>query len=113
MLKSRQMNVDLGIWSKLTRLVIFLLVLAGILGVAVWYLPLIKTNERMRKEVLRLDTQIAKAEEAGRQLKTSIDSLKYDPKAVERLAREKFGYAKPGETVIRFEAPVTNFFSQR
>src|SRR5438067_907736 len=107
------MNVDLGIWSKLTKLVIFLLVLAGILGVALWYFPLIKQNERMRKEVLRLDGQIAKADETGRQLKTSIDSLKYDPKAVERLAREKFGYAKPGETVIRFEAPVTNLVSQR
>jgi len=113
LLNSAQMNVDLGIWSKLTKLVIFLLVLAGILGVAVWYLPLIKQNERMRKEVLRLDGQVAKAEESSRQLKTSIDSLKYDQKAVERLAREKFGYAKPGETVIRFEAPVTNFFSQR
>src|ERR1041384_1294422 len=99
------MNVDLGIWSKLTRLVIFLLVLAGLRGVAVWYYPLIKTNERMRKEMLRLDTQISKAEETGRQLKTSIESLKYEPKAVERLAREKFGYAKQGETVIRFEAP--------
>ena len=107
------MNVDLGIWSKLTKLVIFLLVLAGILGVAVWYFPLIKQNERMRKEVLRLDGQIAKADETGRQIKTSIDSLKYDPKAVERLAREKFGYAKPGEIVIRFDAPVTNFFSAR
>lgn len=97
------MNVDVGIWSKLTKLVVFLLVLAGILGVAVWYYPLIQTNERMRKEVLRLDTQIAKAEDTGRQLKANIDALKYDPKAVERLAREKFGYAKPGETVIRFE----------
>jgi cell division protein FtsB len=97
------MNVDLGIWSKLTKLVIFLLVLAGILGVAVWYYPLIQTNERMRKEVLRLDTQIAKADDTGRQLKANIDALKYDPKALERLAREKFGYARPGETVIRFE----------
>jgi cell division protein FtsB len=107
------MNVDLGIWSKLTKLVIFLLVLAGILGIALWYLPVIKQNERMRKEVLRIDTQVAKAEETGRQLKANIDALKFDPKAVERLAREKFGYAKPGETVIRFEPPVTNLYSQR
>jgi cell division protein FtsB len=108
------MNVDLGIWSKLTKLVIFLLVLVGILGVALWYLPVIKTNERYRQEVLRLDTQIAKSEETGRQLKANIDALKYDNKAVERLAREKFGYAKPNEIVIRFEAPVTNsLYSQR
>jgi len=99
------MNVNLGIWDKLTRVVIFLLFVAGVLGVAVWYFPLIKQNERMRREILRLDTQIAKADETSRQLKVSIDSLRYDPKALERLARERMGYAKPGEIVVRFEAP--------
>ena len=99
------MNVDLGIWGKLTRVVIFLLFVAIVLAVAVWYLPLIKQNERMRKVVLQLDTQIAKADERNRQLKTSIEALRFDPRAVERLARERLGYAKPGETVIRFEEP--------
>jgi cell division protein FtsB len=98
-------NVDLGIWGKLTRVVVFLLCAAGLVGVAVWYLPLIKQNERMRKVVLQLDTQITKAEENNRQLKMSIEALRYDPKAVERLARERLGYAKPGETVIRFDEP--------
>lgn len=102
------MNVDLGIWGKLTRVVIFLLLLAVLLGIAVWYLPLIQQNERVRKEVLRLDTQVQKEEEASKQLKTSIDSLRNDPKAVERLARERLGYSKPGETVIRFEGTFTN-----
>ena len=81
--------------------------------IAVWYLPLIRQNERMRKEVLRLDTQIQKEDEAARQLKTSIDALRNDPKAVERLAREKLGYAKAGETVIRFEDAGTNRTSVR
>ena len=102
------MNVDLGIWDKLTRVVIFLLLVAGLLLVAVWYLPLIRQNERMRKEVLRHDTQIQKEEEAGKQLKASIETLRTDPKAVERLAREKLGYAKAGETVIHFEETGTN-----
>jgi cell division protein FtsB len=102
------MNVNLGIWDKLTRLVIFLLFVAGVLGLAVWYLPLIKENEAARKAILRLDAQVQKEEETARQLKSSIDSLHYNPKAVERLARETFGYAKPGETVIRFEARATN-----
>ena len=43
------MKVDLSIWDKLTRVVIFLLFVAGILLVAIWYLPLIKQNERMPK----------------------------------------------------------------
>ena len=97
------MKVDLGIWHKLNRLVIFLLFIAGILGVAVWYLPLIKQNERMRKSNLRLEAEIQKEEETARLLKASIDALRYDSKAVERLARERLGYAKAGETVIRFE----------
>ena len=107
------MNVDLGIWGKLTRVAIFLVLAAGLLLICVWYLPLIKQNERMRKEVLRLDMQIQKEDASAKQLKTSIDSLRNDPKAVERLAREKLGYAKPGETVIRFEEPATNRTSTR
>jgi len=46
-------------------------------------------------------------------LKTSVDSMRNDPKAVERLAREKLGYAKSGETVIRFEDAGTNAVSLR
>jgi len=107
------MKVNLGIWDTLTRVVIFLLFIAGILLVAVWYLPLIKQNERMRREILRLDTLVQKEEESGRQLRNSIGALNRDPKAVERLARETFGYAKTGEVVVRFEQPVTNAPSRR
>ena len=102
------MKVDLGIWSKLTGAVIFLLLLAGIGLVVVWYLPQIRQNEHMRAEILQLDTQIQQEEETARRLRASIDALRHDPKTVERLAREKLGYAKPGETVIRFEEPATN-----
>jgi len=101
-------DVNLGIWSKLTRVVTGLLLVAGLLALAVWYLPLIRQNERYRKDVLRLDGQIAKEEATSKELKTSIDALRNDPKSVERLAREKLGYAKQGETVIRFELPATN-----
>jgi cell division protein FtsB len=62
----------------------------------------------MRKEVLRLDTRIEREQEERKQLKSAVETLSNDPKAVERLAREQLGYAKPGETVIRFEAPLTN-----
>jgi cell division protein FtsB len=102
------MNVDLGIWGKLTRVALFLFLLAVLLGIAVWYLPLIKQNERMRKEVLRLDAQISKEKESNKRFKTSIEDLQNDPKAVERLARERLGYAKAGELVVRFEPPATN-----
>ena len=96
------MHVDLSIWDKLSRVVVFLLFVAGLLGVALWYMPLIQKNERYRQRIMELDDKIAKNREISRQLRASIDALSHDPRAVERLARERLGYAKPGETIIRF-----------
>ena len=102
------MNVDLGIWSKLTKVVVGLVVLAVLLLMGMCYLPLIQQNERMRREIYRLDVQLQKEEAKSKQLKADIDALRNDPKTVERLMREKLGYAKPDETVVRFEPAVTN-----
>ena len=54
------MNVDLGIWSKLTKVVVGLVVLAVLLLIGMCYLPLIHQNERMRAEKLRLEMELAK-----------------------------------------------------
>jgi cell division protein FtsB len=102
------MNVDLGIWSKLTKVVVGLVVLAILLLMGMCYLPLIQQNERMRREILRLDDQLQKEEAKSKQLKAEIDALRNDPKTIERLMREKLGYAKPDETVVRFEPSATN-----
>jgi cell division protein FtsB len=96
-------KVDLGIWSKLTQAVIGLVVLAVLILIGMTYLPLIHQNERMRKEILRLDAELQKQDEISRQLRADINALRNDPATVSRLAREKLGYAKPDETVIRFE----------
>ena len=101
------MNVNLGIWDKLTRFIVLLLLLATLLLIALWYLPLIQRNERMRKENMALDAEVKKEEENQKRMKASVEALR-DPKTVERLAREKLSYARTGETVIRFETPVTN-----
>ena len=98
-------KVDLGIWDKLTKAVVFLLIIAALLAVAVWYLPLIKQNERMRAEILRLEGEVTKEKKIEVRQGEKIEALHNDPETVERYAREKLGLAKPGETVIRFEDP--------
>jgi cell division protein FtsB len=102
------MSAGASIWDKLTRVVIALFVIAILLGIGIWYLPLIRQNERMREQVLRLDAQIQTEEETRKQTSGAIDAMRNDPQTVEREAREKLGYAKPGETVVRFDPPVTN-----
>lgn len=96
-------QVNLGIWQRLTQLVIVLLFLAFMIGVFFWYLPLIHQNERMRKQLHLLEMQVAREQQASNQLTASISNLRNDPKTVERMVREKLGYARPGETVIYFE----------
>jgi len=95
--------VDLGVWDKLTRVVVILIVVAAAIGIGYLCVPLIQQNERMRQRNLELEAQIQREEESGRQLKVGLDAQRSDPKSVERLAREKLGYAKPGEVVIRFQ----------
>ena len=97
------MNVDLGIWSKLTKMVAWLLLLAGLLLVCVWYLPLIQQNERMQRENLRLERELEKEKEKAKELQADIDALRNDPQTVTRLVRETLRYAKSNETVILFE----------
>ena len=102
------MNVNLGIWSKLTKVVLALVITAFVLLIGMYYLPLIHQNERMRADILQLKTQLQKEEANSKRLKAEIDAIRNDPKALERLTREKLGYARPTETVIRFEQPRTN-----
>lgn len=83
-----------------------LLVAALLIAVGFWYLPLFQQNERMRRRVLELEAQITQETARKSQLEARIRSLREDPKTVERVAREKLGYAKPGETVIYFEPRV-------
>src|SRR6266436_5655509 len=99
------MNVNLGIWHHLTKAVIFMLFLAGLLGVFFWYLPLIRQNQRYRDGILALDLKIQEQEKLSRQLKASIDSVQNDPRTLERLVREKLGYARTNETIIHFLPP--------
>jgi cell division protein FtsB len=100
------MQVDLGIWDKLAKLIILLLVLAGLMGVGLWYLPLIRQNERMQREILVLDGKVQQEEQRRRLLQEQIKSHD-DPQAVERLVRENLTFAQPGETVLRF-TPASN-----
>ncbi len=101
------MNVDLGIWSRLSRVAVFLLLLAGLIGVAVWYHPLIKHNEQLRKRIFELETQLQREEQENRRLEEAIQAIQTNPKTVERVVREKLNWARPGETVIHFEEPTT------
>ena len=97
------MNVNLGIWDKLSKLVV-LLIFVGLLAVVYyWYLPLIQKNQNYRRRLLSVDAELSQQEKVNRHLRSSIDAMQNDPKTVERLARERLGWAKADEMVVRFQ----------
>src|ERR1700749_5057456 len=97
------MNVNLGIWSKLTNVVVALVVIAILLLIGECYLPVIQENARMQRQIWKLEAQLKLEQAKSDQLQSQIDALPNDPRTVERMTREKLGYARPGETVIHFE----------
>ena len=85
------------------QVVVFLVAVASLLLIVAAYLPEVQEIQRMRAEIYRLDAQMQQQVELCRQLQSQLDALRNDPKTVERLAREKLGYARADETVVRFE----------
>jgi cell division protein FtsB len=59
----------------------------------------------LRTQKLELERKIAVETEAARKLEAALRAMQ-DPKTVERLARERLSYARPGEDVILFQPPV-------
>jgi cell division protein FtsB len=103
-------NVTYSIWDKLTRLILALLVIAGLLGIIVWYAPVVQENQRMREEKFELDKKIDAENKIAKKLETQLRSFEnpaLEKTLVERLARERLSYAKPGEFVIHFEPPAS------
>jgi|ERR1700677_1991783 len=98
------MSVGRSIWDNLFRLVLVLLVVAGVLGILLWYQPVIEQNQRMREDKFALDKKIESETETARKLDADLRALQ-NPATVERLARERLSYAKPGEDVIHFDPP--------
>jgi cell division protein FtsB len=97
-------NLGQNIWDKLFRVVLTLLVIAAVLVIFLWYEPVIELNQRMRQDKLALDVNIQKETETARKLDTALRALQ-NPTTIERLARERLSYAKPGEDVIHFDPP--------
>src|SRR5580658_1519911 len=99
-----QMNAGQSVWDKLFRLVLALLVVASLLGIFLWYQPVIQENQRLRRDKLELEKKIEKEADIARKLDAEFRALQ-NPTTIERLARERLSYAKPGENVIHFDPP--------
>jgi len=65
-------------------------------GLSVWY--------QKRAEDRQLQREIKDLEQENAQLREQIERLKSDPGAIEKAARERLHYAKPGEVIVALPA---------
>jgi cell division protein FtsB len=97
-LRVKRKNLDIS--PRVARiLLIVILVLIGVIflagDVGLWNLW--TAQKRMKS----LEQKITELERENMLLKTEIDMLRSDHFAVEKIAREKYGYIRPGEKVYR------------
>ena len=56
---------------------------------------------RAQKEAATVKKEIHQINEENRQLQDRVKSLKTDPQAIEHIAREEMGLARPGEYIFK------------
>ena len=83
----------------------------GILLCVVGYYAIFAANglvdyQQKRRESKELDRQIKALQQQNGGMEQEIKALKSDPKTIEKEARERLRYARPGEVVYTLSAPV-------
>ena len=56
---------------------------------------------RTQKEIQQIREQIGKIDAENKSLSNEVNALRTDPKAIERIAREDMGLARPGELIYK------------
>ena len=56
---------------------------------------------RTQKEIDQIREEIGKVNKENESLAEEVKALKTDPKAIERIARDEMGLARPGEMIFR------------
>jgi cell division protein FtsB len=56
---------------------------------------------RTQKEIKQIRQQIGKINAENKSLSNEVNALETDPKAIERIAREDMGLARPGELIYK------------
>ncbi len=55
---------------------------------------------QQRRDLQRLQREVAALDAENRRLQSEVTALRNDPRAVEKIAREKLGLVRPGEVVL-------------
>ena len=81
----------------------YLLVVLLVISSAVLILPVYRKYQKRYEYLAKLKEEAAVKTAESIELNRNVHSLKHSSKAVEKVAREKFGLCKPGEDLMRYK----------
>jgi cell division protein FtsB len=94
-----------GVWHFLNRMMMALILFAGITLIICAFIPLLKEQRSVVERQDQLKAEIEKQKEIYARSSRELDLLKNDPEYVETVARDKLDLMKEGETIFRIEPP--------
>jgi cell division protein FtsB len=89
----------------LNRVLHILVIVAFLILLICWFLPLIKERQRQQSTVQALKESVARERALYNKQSKKLALLQSDPNYLELLARDKLDLMKPGETIFRMDSP--------
>lgn len=77
--------------------------IVGIIAAAAMIWPVYRKHKKIKEYVTEVHEELRQKTAEAVELNRIVNDLDSKPDAVEKVAREKFGMAKPGETVYHFK----------
>lgn len=88
--------------KKLEIVIITLFVLAIISGSIIQIIPVYLQKRQAERTIQEKQLILEKVQDEYRSNLQEVHDLEHSPAAVEKVAREKFKYCRPGETIILY-----------
>lgn len=94
--------------KKIVMYFFYMLVVLLVLSSAVLIFPVYQKYQKRYESLARLKEEAALKTAESIALNRLVHSLQHSPGAIEKVAREKFGLCKPGETVMHYTSESSN-----
>lgn len=76
-----------------------------LIAAAAMILPEYRKNQRIKAQLSELNRELDNKKAEAVKLNQEVHDLQTTPEAIEKIAREKFGLCKPGETILKYDNP--------
>lgn len=86
----------------------YLVIFLAFLAAGALLLPVYRNYQKKRQELNTLKQSLSEKRSECADLNRQVGALQNSPEAVEKVARETFGYCQDGETIYKYPQPRKN-----